>query len=330
MTRFKFLAGLLVAGILCLGNAQAALSTFKTFNGKYAVSTSGWGSTTQTGTISATAPAGATVVAAYLYTSTYGSFAGAGGTLQGTAVTYTGLGKNSYLEAGRADVTPIVAPIINGGPGGAYSFSITETSARQDGSALVVVYRLPWLPMSTVAILDGFSEPTGDTTALNFASPLNPAAPGFFAEMRLGIGFSCCSQRSNVRVNGTLITQNAGNNDDSAQPTPANGNLITVGGNNDPFSPLLPTYEGDHERYNLVPYVRAGDTSIRVDTENPSRDDNVFLAVFHTAGIAGANAPPPRISQPAAVPTLSPLGLALASAALGLMGLSALMRRRHG
>lgn len=328
--RSKFFAGLVFAALLCAGNAQAALSTFQTFNGKYAVSTGGWGSTTQAGTIRANVPAGATVAAAYLYTSTYSnSISAAGGTLQGTSVSYTALGLNGDMEAGRADVTSIVAPIINAGPGGAYDFSITETAAGQDGSALVVVYQLPSLPISTVAILDGFSASAGDTTKLNFASPLNPAAAGFFAEMRLGIGFSCCNQRSSVTANGTLITENAGNNDDSVDPVLRNGNLITVGDDNDPFSTLLPAYADDHERYNLVPYIAAGDLSIQIDTRNPSGDDNIFLAVFYTAGLAGANEEPPVVATPVAVPALSPLSLALVSTTLGLFGLFGLSRKRR-
>lgn len=325
----KSIAGFLAASVLCIGNAQAALSTFQTFNGKYGVSTGGWGSTTQAGTITATVPAGAAVTAAYLYTSVTGGISNAGGTLQGNPVTYTPLGLNTTagVEAGRADVTSIVAPFINGGAGGTYSFPITETYAGQDGSALVVVYQLPSLPTSTVAILDGFSASAGDSTSLNFASALNPAAPGFFAEMRLGIGYSCCDQASRVTVNGTVITENAGNNDDSADAILNNGNLITVGDNNDPFSTLLPAYVDDHERYNLAPYITAGDTSIQVDTVNPSGDDNIFLAVFYTAGTAGANEQPPVIATP--VPTLSPLNLVFMSLALGLLGLAGLARKRH-
>lgn len=323
----KSIARFLLASALSVGSAQAGLSTFQTFNGKYGVSTDGWGSTTQVGTITATVPAGASVTAAYLYTSTAQGFGGAGGTLQGSPVTYTSLGLNGYHEAGRADVTSIVAPIINGGAGGTYSFPITENNTNQDGSALVVVYQLPSLPTSTVAILDGFSASAGDSTSLNFASALNPAAPGFFAEMRLGIGYSCCDQASRVTVNGTVITENAGNNDDSADATLSDGNLITVGGNNDPFSTLLPAYVDDHERYNLAPYITAGDTSIQVSTMNPSGDDNIFLAVFYTAGTAGANEQPPVIATP--VPTLSPLNLVFMSLALGLLGLAGLARKRH-
>ena len=77
-----------------------------------------------------------------------------------------------------------------------------------------------------------------------------------------------------------------------------NGSLITVGGFDDPFSPFLPTYDEDHERYNLVPYITNGDTTISVRTVNPSGDDNIFLAVFHVTGEAGINEPPPDATVP--------------------------------
>ena len=91
----------------------------------------------------------------------------------------------------------------------------------------------------------------------------------------------------------------------------ANGSLITVGGFNDPFSPMLPSYENDHERYNLVPFVTLGDTSINVFTRNPSTDDNIFLAAFYVSGIAGINEPPPT-GVPGQGDTLLLMGLGLA------------------
>ncbi|MBX3638668.1 MAG: hypothetical protein KF683_25125, partial [Rubrivivax sp.] len=262
-----------VCALAAAGSAHAALTTFQTYVGNYGVSTDGWGSTTQQGTIQAFVPAGATVVSAYLYSSVFSQSAGftPSGSLAGNAVSYaTNLGTIPApaccsLTAHRADVTGIVKPLVDGGPGGVYNFGITENDSRQDGSALVVVYELASLDVSTVAILDGFSRVDGESTTFNFAQPLDPTAPGFSAEMRLGIGFSFNSngcvgsgQTSVVTVNGTTITERAGCNDDSADANAANGNLITVGGDDDPFSPFLPTTAQDHERYNLVPQIGVG------------------------------------------------------------------------
>ena len=218
--RFRVLfAVLAVCVLLRPAPAEASLTTFASFVGTVGLSTDGFGSTASSGTISASVPVGSTVLAAYLYSSfTPNFFSAASGSLNGTPVVYTTLGANDVgLQAGRADVTSIVAPIINGGVGGVYNFTVTESSsASTDGEALVVVYSNPLLGVGSVGILDGFSATGGDSTAINFATPLDPTAPGFLAEMRLGIGFSCCSevglfnQRSEITVNGTTATTVAG------------------------------------------------------------------------------------------------------------------------
>jgi hypothetical protein len=295
--------------LLSAAPAFASLSVFQTFVGNVGVSTDGFGSLSQSGTISAEVPAGATVLGAWLYSANFGGAIVPGGTLDGNAVTYGPAVPNNQvccgLSSNRANVTAIVKPIIDGGPGGVYDFTVTETEGSQDGTALVIVYELASLPVSTVAILDGFSAAGGDSTSLSFAQALDPTAPGFEAEMRLGIGFSCCGQDSTVRVNGTIITEVAGNFDDGTAQS--NGSLFTMGGFDDPFSPMLPAYGDDHERYNLVPQISVGDTQILVETNNPSNDDNIFLAVFKVTGEARVTDPDAEVPEPG---TLSMLALA--------------------
>ena len=287
-----------VAAIAGASSASASLAPFQSFVGKYALSTDGFGSTSESGVISASVPAGSTIVAAYLYSATNNTNNVPAVSLDGNLVAFGPAVSNATaccnLKSYRADVTSLVASVINGGSGGIYDFNVLEGGAPTssiDGEALVVVYSNPVLPEATVGLLDGFASVIGDTTNINFANPLNPADPGFFAELSLGVSFSCCNQRSTVEVNDVVLTENAGNNDDGAQL--ANGSLISVGGFDDVLSTGLDTYENDSERYNLAGYVVAGDTTIKVDTVNASQDDNIFFAGFYVSGKAGINEEPP-------------------------------------
>ena len=328
-----YLTGLVLVGFGF--SAQAALTGFQTFNGNVGLSTDGFASSTNEGLISAEVPSGATVLGAYLYTATYGITATPSVTLDGSGVTYGPRVPNATaccnLASFRSDVTSLVKPTIDGGGGGVYNFDIAEASfgSNTDGSALVVVYEQASLPEATVGILDGFASVTGDNTSINFAEPLAPTDPGFFADMRLGISFSCCDQRSRVEVNGDLLTENAGNFDDADQTFASNGHLFTMGGFDDAFSPDNPTYAQDTERYDLSGFVNAGDTSISVDTFNASQDDNIFLATFYVSGLAGVNEPPP---PPNGDPGPGPIGVPEPAGILlmltGLLGLG-YRRRSH-
>jgi hypothetical protein len=275
--------------------AMAALTVFQQFTGKYGLSTDGGGIVGSSYTVNAWAPVGATVEGAWLYQTGY-TFENRAGpydvSLNGNALTFGSQvvnTTNNVLFSARADVTSLVAPIINGGPGGTYNFNITEArtggfgiNSGTDGVALVVVYSDPSLTSNaTIAIFDGFAAMTGDEFTFTAANGMDPNAAGFSAELRLGIGFSRPGsfQTTEVTVNGTLITSEAGGNDDGLGSR-ANGQLITVGGNDDPFSAFMPLEEDDRERYNLVPFINRGDTTIRVNTINYSSDDNLFLAAF--------------------------------------------------
>jgi len=300
-------------------NAHAGLILFQNFVGNVGVSTAAKGTLAQAGSLTVNVPAGSTVLGAYVYSSTFGG--GAGGTLDGNALSYSLLGSANSLGSYRADVTALLKPVIESGPGGAYSFNFTETSSTQDGTGLVVVYSNAALPVSTVSILDGAQNQAGDTFTASFPSGLYPSNAGFFAEMRLGIGFGYnpngpagTGQYSVVKVNNNIISQAAGNFDDGAG---ANGALFTIGDDNDPFTPHLPANtEQDHERYNLAPYLVDGNTLIKIDTNNPSFDDIIFLAVFHITG-RGSVGPGNEIPEPSTYALI----------AVGLLGLASLRRR---
>ncbi|MBT3134189.1 hypothetical protein KL866_03545 [Alteromonas sp. ALT199] len=298
--------------------AQAALSPFQSFVGNVGLSTDGFGSTTESGIISASVPAGSTVLAAYLYSATNTSSTIPTVQLDGTSVTFGPAVPNATaccnLRSYRSDVTSIVKSSIESGPGGIYDFSVTESGLftnQIDGEALVIVYENAALPNASVGLLDGFASVTGDSTSINFASPLAPTSAGFFAEMSLGISFSCCSQRSTVNVNGQLLTDNAGNNDDSSDPSLSNGNLITVGGFEDSIFSSNPSYSDDSEYYDLTTFIDDGDTSIVVDTVNASQDDNIFFAGFYVSGEAGFNAPPPNSTTVSTPPVIALFGVSM-------------------
>ena len=327
-TKSLLIAACAVGALLGASAAEASLTVFKTYTGTVGVSTDGFGSTSDAGVITANVPVGSTVVAAYLYSSLYFVSPGtpAAGSLNGNALTYTPLGNTGgccSLEASRADVTSIVAAVINGGPGGAYNFNVTETSGNTDGEALVVVYSNGSLGTSTVAILDGFSLQSGDDSSFAFGSPLHPGDAGFQAEMRIGDGFSCCSQESSISVNGKLMTDVAGNNDDNVDAFLSNGNLITMGGDDDPFTVASPgspaeDYGTDHERYDLRPFITDGDTVIHVHTVNPSGDDNIFLEVFQITGEA-------TVTTNDGIPEPATWAMML----LGFFGMGSVLRRRR-
>lgn len=320
-----------MAAIGLAAPASASLVSFESYFGNVALSTDGWGGLDGSGVISASAPADSTVVAAYLYTANQNSSTQPTTvTLDGNAVSYTQSGDLPNppaccdLNTYRADVTDIVRSRVDGGAGGVYDFDIDEGGNNSiiDGSALVVVYENPALPVASVGLLDGFATVTGDSTAINFADPLDPASDDFFAEMILGISYSCCSQASVVEVNGQLLTENAGNFDDGENQ--ANGSLITVGSFDDPISSGGASYADDRERYDLTDYITAGDTSIMVDTFNATQDDNIFLAGFYVSGEAGFNAPPPTDpTTPVPVVPLPAGGLLLLTA----LGAFAVRRR---
>jgi hypothetical protein len=304
--KYAFISALLIATASMGSVANASDTVFQQFTGNVGVATSGFASSDDSGTITTSVPIGATVTAAYLYQSTYNlgnSPTAPGGTLNNSAVSYsTALGVNSSaccnLQAYRANVTSIVAPIVNGGTTGTYSIPISESNTtNQDGEALVVVYTQAGLPTQTVAILNGFASSAGDTSTISFSSALHPTAPGFFAHMAIGDGFSCCGQSSTISVNGQLMTSVAGNDDTSG--VDQNGALLTVGNINGPYTGGTPgfpqnNYSADHEAYDLAPFIADGTSLVTVNTVNSSFDDNIFLEVFDVSGVASVTSGVPE------------------------------------
>ena len=269
------------------------------------------------------------------------------GLLEGTD--HAGLNLQTY----RADVTPIVSPLINGKPGiTALPASLISTSPESNGLALVVVFASPGLdPSQSVAIVDGGqSGPTSRDTTFGLANPLGKS---FNAVLSLGISFgqqggggphfcgtASLTQFSVVDVNDGTLTSCAGGSDD--------GDFITVGGvgdstdnPSDPFCQAGPPPPGkpacsttDDELYNISSFLKPGDTQVKLTVSNTSSmtpslgDDSIFLAILQVTGTIlvceGVNCPPPPPSPVPGPATLILLGTGL----LALIAASRLFRRR--
>lgn len=242
--------------------------------------------------------AGATVYKAYLLgvpVWTFQPIANGCITLAATPINWDGSALNTAGSLNYyADVTAIVAPILNAAGAGLTSLAVTECATWNiDGVGLLVVFSDATAAPKTIVIMFGGLSSTGDNFAITLGTPIDPLAPGALLNMGLGIefGYQGSAQYSTIDVNGTRLTTAAGGADDAVD-TPTNGNLITIGGlgdsNSNPANPFaLPVdHYSDDELYSLLPLITNTTTNILVNTSNPSNDDNVFLAYFEISGSA--------------------------------------------
>lgn len=307
-------------------DAPDGLYPFATVTGKVYMSEDGIGTNDPTGgpVYVQKNDSSATVQAAYILAAGTPGYLMQDGdvTLDGTSLSFTSADNvigNFGVNSVWTDVTSIVAPIVDAAPAGNVEFTAAEpnNTFSIDGEILAVIMNDPTLPTNnTVSFLFGALDTTGDSFSIGLASPLDLSDPNLALTMSIGDSFGyqgppATGQYSTISVDGTLMTSSAGGNDDSTckydDPQDfadcLNGELITVGGIGDSTAdPPDPTATDstcggpprcDDELYNLLPFVTNGDTSITVDTDNPSNDDNIFFTGFEldsAAAVVGEGA----------------------------------------
>ncbi|MBD2662913.1 parallel beta-helix repeat [Richelia sinica FACHB-800] len=330
------LGGLTTSAIVCAGfglaafssPASAALLARNTFNDA-ALSIDAFGSTSNSGTISTNVSVGATVLKAYLYTSSVWDF---------SPVNDVKLNGNLLKVSDATVLTPDANPTttvlwdvtsILGSLSGLQNHTIEELGDN-DGSTLVVAYKDASTTGFTSFIFDGELATTGDTTTFNFAQPYTGG--DFLVSIADSFSFQTSGQFTTIDVTtdstpSRRLTSSAGGQDDGSG---ANGALITAGGigdsptNPDPFASDAGGFRTDDEYYNLAlgnsadpnPFIKPGDTFVTLNTRNPSNDDNVY-GLFVTSTFRTSTTVPESNSI-------------LGVLALGAVGVSGLIKRnRH-
>jgi hypothetical protein len=264
--------------------------------GLITLSADGLGTISGTGNLQVEKPsAGATVRVAYLLGASTGFTSyiipNGGVQLAGTPVTWSHSivsGIQSYNHL--ANVTAIVAPILNPAAAGIINIPVVETNSLSiDGTALYVIFNDPATTVTRTAVLAfGAQATTGDNFSIGFGQPVFPG-PNTVVEFGLAISYGYARgtcQTSYVDVNGMRLTSSAGGDDDGQDQ---NGALMTVGGVGDSrANPVNPMFNDpcswtdytnyDDELYNIAGFIGAGSTSMSVHTFNPSNDDNIFAA----------------------------------------------------
>lgn len=280
--------------------ASKGLNEMLRVTGRLYVSLDGLGTGSGTGNIQVEKPsAGAKVVGAYLSIGQRGllSSAPTNLTLNAQTVAFThdtvgALGGKNYL----ADVTSLVKSTIDAASAGILDLAVDEGTANNsiEGTSLLVIFDDPESVWGSLIFMFGSSDTTGDNFEVSFPALESNELSGHWMSLGISYGFqngdlqqaSTLTLTTSSVASPATLSQIAGGADD-ASGTATNGNLITVGGIGDSIennpgtsTTYVSPHRTDDELYGLEDYLSAGDTSITLNSRNPSNDDDIFQAVL--------------------------------------------------
>lgn len=253
---FVAVIGFALGAVVLAGPASATLNVFAAFPDA-ALSIDGATDVQAINPLQSNTPAGATIVAAYLYVAdVFGGGLAGDVTLNGAFLPVAGgtlLAPNANdANTRRFDVTANVSAAIALAGGGLVNHTYLE-SGTTDGAVLVVVWKNATTTGGTAIILDGELALAGDSTTVNFG----PYAGGDFL-MSIADSFSFngsnpdgsdnTSQVSLIDVTTSSTAKRrlsgcAGGNDDGSFAE-SDGALITAGGIGDNPANPNPTCTG--------------------------------------------------------------------------------------
>lgn len=290
--------------------SYASLIGHYSTTGQVGMSLDGLGTVTGIGNLDSSIPLNSSIEAAFLYAAARsgGSWASSptitfGGDVYNSATLF-GSNRSAVFDVSTTVQNQYNPSLVS------QTWGIVENT-DSEGTALAVVYSNPSLSEGGILLSTG--EGLNSTYSASLPSTIDLSSGSVL--MSLGISYSVdnsSTQRTEVDVNGSRLSNSAGGNGDGFR---SNGALLEIGGIGDnPANPsLLDTNtDADDLLYTLDSFVSSGDSSIDFVFNGISNDDYIFFQGIEYTSLQVAIVPEP-------------------TTALALLGLvtSAFFRRRR-